>query len=187
MEEKYNRRQFLKTLEGIVIGSVPLIYNCSKNPINSEQYLNNPIIKNNNEERRIKYKSDSIIKNGIECYMQTDKKDYKLGEKVEMRYRVANVGKEPYGFSFSSSQWYDFNVKKLDEEIWRWSYDKFFAMAITNFRLNPDEYKEFIENWNMVDNNGDQIKPGTYLLSGTLGSFRTYPDGTISVAINIKP
>jgi len=29
-----NRREFLKkSLEGIVIGSVPLIYNCGKNPV----------------------------------------------------------------------------------------------------------------------------------------------------------
>ena len=31
-----NRREFLKTLEGIVIGGVPLIYNCSKNPVSYE-------------------------------------------------------------------------------------------------------------------------------------------------------
>ncbi len=32
-----NRREFLKKgLEGIVVGSIPLIYNCGKNPIKSE-------------------------------------------------------------------------------------------------------------------------------------------------------
>ena len=182
-----NRREFLKKgLEGIIIGSIPLI-SCSKNPVNSEQYLNNSIIKDNNGERRIQYKSDIFIKNDIEYCMKTDKKDYKLGEKVEIRYRVANVGKEPYVFSFPSSQWYDFNVKKLDEEIYKWSYDKFFATVITNFGLNPGEYKEFVENWNMVYNNGDQIKTGNYFISGKLGSFRIYPHSTISIAINIKP
>jgi len=45
MEEKYNRRQFLKTLEGIVIGSIPLIYNCSKNPVELEPELKEPELK----------------------------------------------------------------------------------------------------------------------------------------------
>ena len=161
-----DRREFLKkSLEGIVIGSVPLIYNCGKNPVNSELY----------------------IKDNIEYCIQTGKSAYKLGEKVEILYRVANVGKEPYVFSFPSSQWYDFNVKKLDEEIWEWSYNKLFATVITNFGLNPGEYKEFIENWNMLYNNGYQIKTGNYFISGTLGSFRIYPNSTISVDINIIP
>ena len=34
---KMNRRQFLKkSLEGIIVGSIPLIYSCSENPIKSE-------------------------------------------------------------------------------------------------------------------------------------------------------
>ena len=171
---KMNRREFLKrSLEGLyIVSSIPLISSCSKNPVKSE-----PV------------NSNSIIKDNIEYYIQTDKSVYKLGEKVEMLYRVTNVGKEPSGFSFKSSQWYDFNVKKLDEEIWKWSYDKAFLGILTNFLLNPGEYKEFIENWNMVDNNGKQVKPGNYNVTGVLGSF--YPryekrDAPPSVAINIK-
>ena len=32
-----NRREFLKTLEGIFIGSIPFIYSCSKNPFKSDK------------------------------------------------------------------------------------------------------------------------------------------------------
>ena len=69
-----NRREFLKKgLEGIIVG-IPLILDCGKNPVSSE--LN----------------SNSFIKENIEYYIQTDKKDYKLGENVGMLYGVTNKG-----------------------------------------------------------------------------------------------
>ena len=174
-EIKMNIRKFIKkSLEGIVIAvcicCIPLISGCKKNPVESEP---DSILNIN-----------SIIKDNIKYYIETDKKIYSLRENVEMLYRVTNVGKEPRNFTFSCSQWYDFNVKKSDEEIWRWSYDKFFAQAITNFGLNPDEYKEFIQNWNMTYNNGNKIMPGNYFISGKLvGPFRSY--SLISVPIKI--
>ena len=72
---KMNRREFLKrSLEGLyIVSSIPLISSCSKNPVKSE-----PV------------NSNSIIKDNIEYYIQTDKSVYKLGEKVEMLYRVTN-------------------------------------------------------------------------------------------------
>ena len=149
-----NRREFLKKgLEGIVIASsIPLISGCKKNPAESEP---DSILNIN-----------SIIKDNIEYYMQTDKKDYKLGENVEMLYRVTNLGNKEVYFGFPTNKHYHFRVKKGVNKIWEMSTAA--EDVATYFRLQHDSFKEFNEIWNLVDEYGIPVGPGDYQVIGEL-------------------
>ena len=138
-----NRRKFLKkSLEGIVvvccICSIPLISGCKKNPVESEpdSILN----------------SNSIIKDGIKYYMQTNKKIYSLGEEVEMLYRVTNLGKEEVTFNIYVHLYqpsYVFRV--MDGDVMIWTNQPGAVVGVTfydSFTLQLNENKEFYENWN---------------------------------------
>lgn len=165
-------------LVAIVLGcsavAAPFITGCESIPTDSKPEAN--------------YNSTKM--QNVEFYFQTDKKIYKLGERVEMLYRVTNFNQNPVIFSFGNSQFYDFNIKKDGKEIWRWSDGKAFTTVITSFEL--DRYikgslfgREFNEPWNMADNYGAQVQPGNYTVAGTLGTFDTFKETALSIDITV--
>jgi len=136
-----NRREFIKkSLEGIVIFccicSIPLISGCKKNPVESEpeSILN----------------INSIIKDNIKYYVQTDKKIYSFGEEVEMMYKVTNLRDENVNFGFSSSKQYHFKVKTDHQIVWEMEMDGIPEQVPSYFTLQPNESKEFNEVWGLV-------------------------------------
>jgi hypothetical protein len=70
------------------------------------------------------------VRNSLEVKTETIKGEYAVGEEVEMSVTVVNNGADSVELVFKSSQRYDFYIFKGDEEIWRWSADKMFAMVI---------------------------------------------------------
>ena len=189
-----NRREFLKrSLEGIIIGSIPLISSCGKNPVESESELNN----------------NSIVKDNIEYYMQTNKKEYKLGENVEMLYRVRNLGNKEVIFNFSDQvqyyfaatkdgnlTYYWYSPKTKDGNL-RWFAPKVGLPALSSFGLEPGGYKEYTETWNMIDERGTTdttddtlIAVGSYYIMGSLHPMLLSQKNKyvpVSVSININP
>ena len=189
-----NRREFLKkSLEGIIIGSIPLISSCGKNPVESESELNN----------------NSIVKDNIEYYMQTNKKEYKLGENVEMLYRVRNLGNKEVIFNFSGQvqyyfaatkdgnlTYYWYSPKTKDGNL-RWFAPKVGLPALSSFGLEPGGYKEYTETWNMIDERGTTdttddtlIAVGSYYIMGSLHPMLLSQKNKyvpVSVSININP
>ena len=162
-----NRRKFIKkTLEGIVIagsiGSIPLISGCKKNPVESEpeSILN----------------SNSIIKDSIKYYMQTDKKIYSLGEEVEMLYRVTNLSDEDVTFRFPHSPQFNFWIEKDGEVIWR-AINGWWPV-ITEFTLSPNNSKEFSYVW------GGEV--GRYsAIGGLYAGSGPYDHTKVSVPVEI--
>lgn len=115
-----NRREFLKrTLEGIVIGSIPLISSCAN--------LLGP-------------------DNGIEYYMQTDKSTYKLGEKVEISYKVTNLGsKEVTLHTYRDPEFNILINKRFKETVWAAIHGwKWFSPGVT---ISPGETLLNPRNW----------------------------------------
>ena len=177
-----NRREFLKkSLEGIIIG-IPLIYNCGKNPVEPDLDTN------------------PIIKDGIGYYIQTDKSTYKLEENVEMLYRVSNLRSEEKTFLIVVSHPLfkpcNFKVNKDGTKIWVY-YNNYGPVSIPtdyiptdhSFTLQPNENKEFYDNWDMKDTrSGNLVNPGVY---DVIGNFRFPPTDDrcvpVSVSININP
>ena len=136
--------------------------------------------------------SNSIIKNGIECYIQTDKAVYNLGENVEMLYRVTNLRNENVTFGFPYYPVYQFWVDKNGEQIW--SAVNFRLSVVTPLTLIPGESREFPNDfsppfiWNMRDNGNDMVNIGTYNVIGGLDNGSgTYDYTKVAVSIDIIP
>lgn len=137
--------------------------------------------------------SNSIIQDGIEYYIQTDKFVYDLGENVEVLYRVTNLRGEEWsvvGFFPIGDIIVAAREGEVFNEIWNWSWDKVHPMGPIVFQLEPGESAEISGVWEQIDLNGSveiedhtQVPPGIYR---TIGVF--YPtDSTIAVDITIIP
>lgn len=95
--------------------------------------------------------------------LYTDNTYYTIGDTIEAHIRLYNLSDEDMNLSFSSGQKYDLALEKEGEEIWRWSEEKFFTMAIVDLVLEPGESIE-----HDVEIDYDFTEPGEYILSGKL-------------------
>jgi len=143
------------------------------------------------------YDSNSIVKDDIEYYIQTDKAIYNLGENVEMLYRVTNLTAENVILGDvidDPSAYYDFRVTQGDNWIWRYP---FFSgvMETIYFRLGPYETKEFQTFWNMMNYNGTPLQeyddfpvsPGFYNIVGEVALWPKSDRIPVNVSIDIIP
>lgn len=131
--------------------------------------------------------SNSIIKDDIEYYFETDNSVYNLGETVEMLYRVTNLRDESITFEFGVLQQSRFQVWDADTRIWRWP--KLVNPSVSSFTLKTGEFKEFFKDWDMInDNTGTLVIPGDYNVLGALHYPTThYKYVPVSVDIQVIP
>lgn len=140
--------------------------------------------------------SNSIIEDGIEYYIQTDKAVYDLGEIVEILYRVTNVTENP--ISLGVGHWwpdcYGSIIKdNTDNEVW--FYPRVFpTVPPTSFGLGAYGLRECERIWNMVNDNGTWLEfddfpvpPGLYTVTGKLWLYDPYEKVPVSVSIEIIP
>jgi len=128
--------------------------------------------------------SNSIFKDDIEYYIQTDKAIYDLGETVEMLYRVTNLGIEDVTFEFAYQQQCSFEVWDAETRIWGWPKQVNPAGSI--FTLQPGEFKEYLKDWDMMnDNAGTLVTPGNYDVTGRLAYFPIH-DRYVPVSVQIE-
>lgn len=106
--------------------------------------------------------------NALLFSVETDKDEYAPGEDVAIRLRVENDSDKPISLTFPTSQRYDIIISKDGKEVWRWAYEKVFAMAITVLKMNPGEVLSFEERWRQIDNTGNDAGPGDYKIKGVL-------------------
>jgi len=134
---------------------------------------------------------NSVVEDGIEYYLQTDKSNYDLGEEVQMLYRVTNLGNEDATFSFPHSPEWNFWVERDGEDIWR-AVNGWYMM-ITVFTLSSGESVEFPTDsqpyiWNMRDNGDNLVHVGEYnVIGGLYAGTGEYDSTRVSVSIEIVP
>jgi len=139
--------------------------------------------------------SNSIVQDGIEYYIQTDKAVYDLGEIVEILYRVTNVtdqewevmGIAPLRIIFvapKDAEWF--------ESIWQWFEPG--APGTTGLRLEPGQSSEINETWPQIDMQGTpepgddtQVSPGIYRITGFLFLHQHPTDTDVAVNVTIIP
>jgi len=136
--------------------------------------------------------SNSIFEDGIECYIQTNKSIYDLGEDVEFLYRITNLRSETWevfasplrDIRIAAREGQDFN------EIWRLNWFRSYPPGPRVLRLQPGESSEINVIWPQIDCQGTRdpiddtpVPPGIYRVSGVL----IPTDTTVAVDINIVP
>lgn len=106
--------------------------------------------------------------NALLFSIETDKDEYSSGEDVRIQLKVENNGDKPASLTFPTSQRYDIVITKDGKGVWRWAYEKVFAMAITVLKIKPGEVLSFEERWRQRDNEGNDAGPGDYKIKGVL-------------------
>ena len=91
------------------------------------------------------------------------------GETVSMKLTLRNVSDEPVDFLTGGRPPHDFVVSTLDgQQVWHWKCAKTILHPLDSQTLEPGEEMEFTGEWEQVDNRGEAVPPGTYLVRGVL-------------------
>ena len=91
------------------------------------------------------------------------------GESVQMKLTLRNVSDEPISFYTGGRPPHDFVVSTPDgEQVWHWKCAKFILLPLDIKTLEPGEELEFTGEWEQVDNRGEPVPAGTYLVRGAL-------------------
>jgi hypothetical protein len=144
--------------------------------------------------------SNSIIQDGIEYYIQTNKSVYDLGENVEMMFKVTNLRDEEWTFGYmppvldilvAAKEGGNFNT------VWFWSWSGIWPAGPAIFQLQPGESVELNGTWPQIDLNGSweiedhtQVLPGTYGIGGRIGGSAfndTIGNSSVTLEITIIP
>lgn len=103
------------------------------------------------------------------------------GETVQLKLVLRNVSDEPVSFGLAGRPPNDFVVTTPDgEQVWHWLCAKIVQLPIDLATLAPGEVLEFTGEWEQVDNRGEPVPHGTYLVYGTL--YLEPPDRIVTEA-----
>jgi hypothetical protein len=128
--------------------------------------------------------SNSIIRDGIEYYIQTDKSVYDLGEDVEILFRITNLRDEQWAIH-TIGPVKDISIVgrtgEISYEVWRWSWLNPSPPGPSVLYLDPDGFLEFNKIWTQFDakgtwDRGDDtaVPPGIYWISGIIRGYGGY-------------
>ena len=104
------------------------------------------------------------------------------GETVRMKLRLMNMSNEPVKVALGGRPAYDFLVTTTaGEGIWKWKCGGVTLDILEHETLEPGESLEFIGEWEEVDNQGEPVPAGTYVVRGFLdvGLPNSGPPGSL--------
>jgi hypothetical protein len=108
---------------------------------------------------------------GLAIKLLTDKTAYSTGEPVKITFMVINKSLSDANLLFGSGQSYDIMITdRNDRDIWHWSYDKVFTMAVRHVKVSPRQNLKYALTWQQVDNKGRPVPQGKYFIRGRLTS-----------------
>ena len=107
------------------------------------------------------------------------------GETVQMKLKLRNVSDDPITFYLGGRPPHDFVVSTPGgEQVWHWMCAKFTLSILDIKTLEPGEEVEFTGEWEQVDNRGEPVPPGTYLVRGVLDM--DYPEKLVTEAHELE-
>ena len=107
------------------------------------------------------------------------------GETVRMKLTLRNVSDGMVNLVLGGRPPYDFEVSTPDgEQVWHWKCGKITNLPLDSKTLEPGEELEFVGEWEQVDNRGEPVPPGAYLVRGMLnfGPRNVVPVGVVVTA-----
>lgn len=96
-----------------------------------------------------------------------DRPRYTPQEQMDITLTVHNRTRATVSYQFPTSQWYDFRVIAGTTVLWAWSHGRMFTQALTTLALAPEQSRTFNFRWDLKDNNGIPVGPGSYMLVAT--------------------
>ena len=93
----------------------------------------------------------------------------RYGDTLSLKLKLRNNGDETIQFHTGGRPPHDFMITTADgEEVWNWKCAKIILGPLDGRVLRPGEELEFTGEWEQVDNRGEPVPPGTYLIRGVL-------------------
>lgn len=93
----------------------------------------------------------------------TIKAEYAQDQPVQFSIALQNESDTRRTLQFSSGQRFDISVMDAQgKEVWRWSREKFFTMALATIHLAPGERLSYEVDWDQKGNDGEPVPPGSY-------------------------
>ena len=91
------------------------------------------------------------------------------GKTVGVKVTLRNISNEPVLVPMGSVPAYDFVISTIEgENIWRWQCGQVILDIMGGETLEPGEEMELVGEWEQVDNRGEPVPAGTYLIRGAL-------------------
>ncbi|HUS73394.1 MAG TPA: hypothetical protein VMY06_10040, partial [Sedimentisphaerales bacterium] len=140
--------------------------------------------------------SKTIIEDGIEYYVKTDKSVYELGEHTEILYRITNLTDEVWAVVGMGYVW-DILVEVKEgqslRQVWRFGWENSAPPGPGGLRLQPGESWELRVPWPQFNmyRTGDpwdytQAPPGTYRITGVLYGYRVWPEPPMEIHSSVS-
>ncbi|MHB8758165.1 MAG: BsuPI-related putative proteinase inhibitor [Bacillota bacterium] len=103
---------------------------------------------------------------GLNVVFTKDKKAYNAGDTAKFTLTMTNKSTAPITLEFNSGNIFDFTVAQDGQTLWQWSHDKLFIMVQVPMTLAPGEVRTYDAEWDMKNNDGLAVDPGTYGVKG---------------------
>jgi len=104
----------------------------------------------------------TVTQDSVDYTLTTDKAVYATDDPVDLTFTVTNTGKADVKFDFPTSQYYDFVIKRGDEEVARWSLGQTFVPNPPPLFLAAGKSISFNTRWLQKDQDSHLVGPGTY-------------------------
>jgi len=106
-----------------------------------------------------------VEQDSVTYTLTTDKAVYGMDDPVDLTFTITNSGKDDVKFDFPTTQYYDFVVKRGDDELARWSLGQTFVANPAPLFLAAGKSMSFNTRWLQKDQDSHIVGPGTYVIS----------------------
>ncbi len=99
--------------------------------------------------------------------VKTDKKYYKLGEKVKFAFAIKNDSAQMVRLKFNTAKIFDFSIVSVNtgKLVYMYSKGQKFAQVITYLEIPARGEKTFTFVWNQKSNTGQEVTVGDYMVN----------------------
>jgi len=154
IDAKYNHSIMVAYMKGIAKGKDARVFDPKANVTYGE--LATLIC---NTTKAIENEKQPIIEGKFETSGSYEIKD----GKVVFDFELVNYYIEPKQLQFGSGQQYEIVITNEEgQEVYRYSDDKFFTMALIFKTINPGESLKWQDVWDMTDKEGNKLTSGKY-------------------------
>lgn len=107
----------------------------------------------------------TVTQDTVTFTLTTDRSVYGIDDPVDLTFTITNTGKDDVKFEFPTTQYYDFVIKRGDEQIARWSLGQTFVPNPQPLFLAAGKSMTFNTRWLQKDQDSHVVGPGTYNIS----------------------
>jgi hypothetical protein len=142
----------------------------------------------------------TVTQDAVAYTLTTDRAVYGIDDPVDLTFTITNTGKEDVKFEFPTTQYYDFVIKRGEEQIARWSLGQTFVPNPQPLFLASGKSMTFNTRWLQKDQDSHVVGPGTYNISAVFtlkdkpvtvnlefqkGILTAFPDNTFRPAAQV--